>query len=380
MKFSINKRAAVTAAANVLSLAGFFAFSLTGSAAADSQKYNCAAERWQNGDDSAYYTQISCFMSESAGFSTDSLGSVRLSLLNALQTVSVAPEEGQKLCPDAYSASVGKETVKGDIIGRCEAEIMAVGGDFFMIHDFELLDGAFFTDDDLMQDGAVIDRSLAWELYGSYEVSGMKLSINGTQYYISGVIENPKTDEEKKCAGELPRAYISYDGASGFATSGGGNPDAWGTGSGTGAGGFTAITCYEVLMPDPVEGYAYSSVKQAMEGWGDNVSIIQNTGRFDPFKRLKALKKISSAVVRGNEIAYPYWENASRIVEFRLSYIYLCAALCLIIPAATLIWLAVKAFRTLKRNKQRIFRAVSSLFKRIRDNKRGKNNERQKNQ
>lgn len=374
MKFNINKRAAVPAALNAVSLAGFLVFSLIGSAAADSQKYNCAAERWQNGDDSAYYTQISCFMSESAGFSTDSLGSVRISLLNALQTVSVAAGEGKKLCPDAYSAPVGKATVSGDIIGRSEAEITAVGGDFFMIHGFELLDGAFFTDDDLMQDGAVIDRSLAWELYGSYEVSGMKLNINGTQYYISGVIENPETDVEKKCAGELPRAYISYDGASGFASAGG-NSDMWGMGSDTGGGGFTAITCYEVLMPDPVEDYAYSSVKQAMEGWGDNVSVVQNTGRFDPLKRLKALKKISSAVVRDNEIAYPYWENASRIVQFRLSYIYMCAAICLIIPLLTLIWLAVKAFKALKRNKQRIFQAVLSLFNRIKGKREEINNE-----
>lgn len=377
MRFNINKRAAALAAANALSLAGFLAFSLIGSSAADSQKYNRAAERWQNGDDSAYYTQVSCFMSESAGFSTDSLGSVRVSLLNALQTISVAPEEGKKLCPDAYSAPVGKAIVSGDIIGRSEAEITAVGGDFFMMHGFELLDGAFFTDDDLMQDGAVIDRSLAWELYGSYEVSGMKLNINGTQYYISGVIEDPETDEEKKCAGELPRAYISYDGASGFASAGG-YSDAFGMDPDMGGGDFSAITCYEVLMPDPVEGYAYSSVKQAMEGWGDNVSVVQNTGRFDPFKRLKALKKISSAVVRDNEIAYPYWENASRIVQFRLSYIYLCAALCLIIPSLTLIWLAVKAFKALKRNKQRIFRAVSSLFRRIKEKGR-KINEGQKN-
>lgn len=375
MKFKIQKRRAVIAALNVLSLLGALTFSIIGSAAARSQNYNYASERWQNGDNETDYAQISCFMSESAGFTTESLGEVRASMLNSLQTISVAPEEGQKLCPDAYSAPVGTAVVTGDISGRSNAEITAVGGDFFLIHDFRLIDGSFFTDDDIMQDGAVIDRSLAWAIYGSYEVSGMKLAINGTQYYISGVIEDPETDEEQQCAGELPRAYISYDGASGFASA----DDGLYTGDLSGDGKFTTVTCYEILVPDPVEDYAYSSVKTIMEGWGDNVSVLQNTGRFDPFKRLSALKNISSSVVRSNEIAFPYWENASRLVQFRLSYIYLYAALCLVIPAVTLIWLTIKGIKALKRNKKRIFRAVRTLFGRIGTVKKGKINEGQKN-
>lgn len=363
MKFRISKRAAVAAAVNILSLAGFIAFTLSGTAAAHSQRYNYAAERWQNGNEDSDYAQISCFMPESAGFTPDSLGAVRASLLDSLQNVSVVPEEGKMLCPDAYSAPVGKAEVRGGrLSGRSDAEITAVGGDFFLIHDFRLLDGAFFTDDDVMQDGAVIDRSLAWALYGSYEVSGMELTINGTRYYISGVIEDPETNEEKQCAGELPRAYISYDGASGFAPADGFGDTAAGE-------GFTAVTCYEVLMPDPVENFAFGSVKETMKQWGDNVSVVQNTGRFEPFKRLKALKKISLSVVRDSGTAYPYWENASRIVQFRLSYMYLWAALCLIIPAVTLVWLAVRGYKALKRNKQRIFKAVHSAAGKIKREK-----------
>lgn len=367
MKLKIKKRHIAAAAANLLFLSCFAVFSLIGSSQAADQQYNYAADRWSGDDD---YAQISCYMAKSAGFTTDSIGAVRSGLLSSLQTISVAPEDGQKLCPDAYSASAGQATVKGDISGSSQAEITAVGGDFFMIHDFKLLDGAYFSDDDLMQDGAVIDKNLAWALYGSCEVSGMNITVNGTQFYISGVIDEPQTKEERKCAGELPRAYISYGGASGFfgGNSQFGDADYGGVdGSGDFSSdtSFKTVTCYEVLIPDPVEGFAYSSVEKIMESYGDNTAVVQNNGRFNAFKRLGALKQISYSTVRSNEISYPYWENASRITEFRLSYIYLTAAICLVIPLITVIWLIIIGFKALKRNKKRVFGVASGFAEAI---------------
>lgn len=372
MKFKINKKAAVLAAVNILSMAGFLTFSLIGSSAAKSQGYNYAAERWQNDDSDMDYAQMSCFMAESAGFTTESLGQIRSGVLESLKAVSIAPEDGQKLCPDAYSAGLGSASLKGNILGKSEAELTATGGDFFLIHNFKLIDGSFFTDYDIMQDGVVIDRNLAWALFGSSEVTGMNLTINGTQFYVSGVIENPETKEEEKCSGELPRAYISYDGASNLGFSGGDSGFSDGSTVNT---AFKKITCYEIIMPDPVENYAYNSVKSLIEGYGRNVSVIQNDGRFNALKRLGKLKNISSTAVRDNEIAYPYWENASRIVQFRLSYVYLCAVFCLVIPAVTAGWFLVKAIAALRRNKKRISRAVLSLFRTIRGKRRRSNNE-----
>lgn len=378
MKFRINKRRALLAAVNAVSLAGFTAFMLTGASQAKSQHYNFAAERWQNGGKTDY-AQISCFFGDNSGFTTDSLGSVRAGILSSLQTISVVPEEGQKLCPDAYSAPVGQATVKGDISGRSEADITAVGGDFFLIHDFRLLDGAFFSDEDLMQDGAVIDRNLAWALYGSHDVAGMNMTINGTQFYISGVIETPKTEEEIKCAGELPKVYISYDGASGFSAA---SADIYadfvgGESGNTAAEKFTKITCYEVLMPNPVENFAYQSVKSIMLGW--ECSTVQNTGRFDMVKRLRAIEKLPSQIVRKNGVYYPYWENASRMVQFRLSFVYLGAVICLIIPLLTVLGLGMKALRLLKKYKKLLMDKMKDLPDKIRVYLKGKRYEKQKN-
>lgn len=59
-----------------------------------------------------------------------------------------------------------------------------------------------------MQDGAVIDKNLAWALYGSEKVSGMNIYINGVKFYIAGVIDLPGTEAEKKTP-EALRELIS---------------------------------------------------------------------------------------------------------------------------------------------------------------------------
>ncbi|MBE6861797.1 MAG: ABC transporter permease [Ruminococcus sp.] len=353
MKFAVNKKYAVLAAVNAVLLGTAAILSCIASAEAKSHTYNYAAERWASGGD---YTQISCFFSENAGFTMDSVASARMQMLSNLKNVSIVPEEGQKLCPDGWSASLGQASIKGDLSGRSEAEITAVGGDYFLIHDFRLLDGAFFSDDDIMQDGIVIDKNLAWSLYGSNDIAGMTLTVNGSEFYISGVIDTPSTDEERECAGELPRAYVSYDGASLFASE---SEGFMGEGASALPSAFRKVTCYEVIMPDPVENYAYESMKGYFEGYGKNAEVIRNTGRFAASKRLKALKNMKKLAVRDSAVIYPYRENASRLAEYKLSYLYMWRIICLIIPAVTAVWIIV---RCAKLGKKYIIKGVNSVL------------------
>lgn len=351
MKFKLNRKKVILAGANLLCLAGYFILRNIGASQAAQLSWNTAAERWQGSSDTPY-AQISCFIPEDAQFTTDKLGTVRGGVLDSLKTVSIAPEEGQKLCPDAYSAPAGQAEVSGTAVGTFTAELTAAGGDFFLIHDFTLIDGSFFSDEDVMQDGAVIDRNLAWNIYGSDQAAGMDIWINGVKFYVSGVIEVPQTEEERRCAGDQPRIYLSYDGAEAVSP-----PSEDGT-----PVRFKKITSYEIVMPDPVESYARQSVENLMAGYED-AEVICNTGRFGFYERLSALSGISYSTVKDSETVYPFWENASGIVEFRLSYIYLGAALCMTLPVLTVIWLAVKGIKFLRRNKKRIFFAALGLFR-----------------
>lgn len=355
MKLKFRKRHVVIAAVNAAAIAGAAVLSIAGSSVASAQKYNYAYERWKgSGKDS--YSQMSCFFNSDAGFTTDTIAGVRGQLLNELKNISVVPEEGQKLCPDAYSAPVGTAAVKCDVTGRSDAQVTAVGGDFFYFRDFTLIDGAFFTDSDIMQDGAVIDRELAWELYGSENVSGMNIYINGVKCYISGVIASPETDYEKKCIGKTPQAYVSYDMAAQIAPEAGID----------GETGFTKVTCYECIIPDPVENFGLSKIKSIMKTYGDNVNIIRNDSRFAPSKRAKELKKLPNYAVRNDGIRLPWWENASRMTEFRLTYIYAARRVLFAVPILTLIWLAILAVRSYKRKKPTIKKKLSDTFEKIR--------------
>lgn len=352
---------AVIAALNAVSLTGTLILTVTGSSLAKSQSYNNAAERW---DSTGSCSQISCFFSDDAGVTVDNIGGAKANMLSALKNISIIPEENQKLIPEAYSTSAGQATVKSDTTnGRSNAELVAVGGDFFLFRDFDLIDGSYFSENDIMQDGAVIDRNLAWALYGSDNVSGKNIYINGTKFYISGVIDIPQNKYEKKTAGELPVAYISYDGANLL------NNSSFSVSSKAGAGsdfmgdiggvmpvdtGLKKITCYECIMPDPVENYAYNAVDGYFKSYEDSYTIVDNSKRFKPSVRAKAFRNLSDYAVISNSVIYPYWENASRIVEFKLTSVYFYRRLTYIIPVLTALYLLVILWQTAGRVKRRL--------------------------
>ncbi|MDE6425852.1 MAG: ABC transporter permease [Ruminococcus sp.] len=338
--------------------------SAVGNSMAVSQRYNYTADTWKN-NGKENFAQISTFFAEDSGFTTDSLNSVRAELVKELQNISIETDDKNLPFAEAYSTQAGTFNIKGDIIGGSEAVLTAVGGDFFVFRNFRLINGSYFNDGDMMQDGAVIDRNLAWELYGSYDVAGMNLYIDGVKFYISGVIENPETKPEKNCIGKLPRIYISYDGAS--------NLSALTDKSETSIShdnlqtGFKNITCYETILPNPVENFAYNTVKkQFSENYKDKCSIVKNSTRFKPSVRSKAFRKIADYAVIKNNINYPYWENASRIVEFKLTFLYFFRKILFIVPALTALWLVLLAVMFLKRKKPAVLRAVSIFIDRRR--------------
>lgn len=326
------------------------AITFVGNSISKEQSYNFSAQKWDNSKKLSF-SQVSCFLSEDSGFNTDNVGELRNAEINSLEKVSVKKEEGKTLVPDAYSADVGSYKVRGDISGKSEAYVTAVGGNFFLFRDFSLIDGAYFSEDDLMQDGAVITRSLAWQLYGSENISGMNMYINDVKFYICGVIDDPKEKYQKKSAGDVPRAYISYDAASNHSIYSGGdfNSDK-----------FKKITCYECIMPDPVENYAVNTIKDFFkESYKGKYSVVDNTKRFDPKRRANAYKNIEKYVIRDNSVIYPWWENASRMADFRLTRLYHLRKIILILPIITLVLLISAGYVLFRRKTTGCFAAAA---------------------
>lgn len=353
---------AVIAGLNAVSLTAALALTIAGSSIARTQSYNRAAQKWDRDGESS---QISCYFSDDAGFTTDGVYALRAHLNKTLQDAVSRPDGKTPEIPDAYSTPIGSDLITGDNTGKGEAELTAVGGEFFLFRDFRLLSGAYFSDRDLMQDGAVIERSLAWTLYGSANVAGQNIYIGGVQFYIAAVIDDPTDKYQKRTINELPRVYVSYKGAEQL-------PSVRYSSQEQGYGGYTGgdapaqlrkVSCYECIMYDPVENFAYSTVNKYLKDmYKEKYKAVNNTKRFTSSAMVKAYKKRSDYAVRKDTITYPYWENASRIAEFKISPLYYIRRLCFVIPALTSVWLLWVLFCLAKKGGKALISTISDKY------------------
>lgn len=282
-----------------------------------------AAERWQNDMPSA---QISVFLRPGTDFSVSSVESLHESIEASLTSASLqSSSENTRLWYDAYSTQAGQTEITGTRKSASEALVTVVGGDFFMIHASELISGGYFSEKDLMHDRVVIDTTLAWQLFGSSDVAGMEIIIKGKPCLIAGVIR-PETDYASETAyGTMPRIYLSYD----FYQKN------WND-SGT-----DTISCYEIILPNPVKNFARNTVKETLDI--DESIILQNTDRYSLSGQWNTLRNFRKLVVCEN-VAYPYWENAARIISFDTAVLFLLEILFLIYPVIYLICLICKSY------------------------------------
>lgn len=353
---------AVIAGLNAVSLTAALALTIAGSSIARTQSYNRAAQKWDPDGESS---QVSCYFSDDAGFTTDGVYALRAHLNKTLQDAVSQPDGKAPEIPDAYSTPIGTELITGDNTGQGEAELTAVGGEFFLFRDFRLLSGAYFSDRDLMQDGAVIERSLAWTLYGSANVAGQNIYISGVQFYIAAVIDDPTDKYQKRTINELPRVYVSYKGAEQL-------PSVRYSSQDPGYGGYSGgdaspqlrkVSCYECIMYDPVENFSYSTVNKYLKDmYKGKYKAVNNTRRFSTSAMVKAYKKRSDYAVRKDTITFPYWENASRIAEFRISPLYYLRRFCFVIPALTSVWLIWVLFRLAKKGGKSLISTISDKY------------------
>ena len=199
------------------------------------------AGRWSEKKDVA---QISCFFSSKAEVTEDTIQSFEYSLKNVLQEASItetSENPSARLWVDAYSADGKITLVNGK--NTPDANAIGIGGDFFMFHPLKLITGAYFSGNDLMQDYCIIDQDAAWQLFGSNDVVGMTVYISNVPHIVTGVVQRPDSRMDKAAGLNSTVVYVSY-----------GTLSAYGTNNG--------INHYEIVMPNPVDEFAYGKVKR----------------------------------------------------------------------------------------------------------------------
>lgn len=280
-----------------------------------------AAERWSSEGGVA---QVSCFFSPNAGISQDTIESFEHSLDSKLKEASIeltSPNAGARLWADAYSAD-GTITLTSDRT-TIQADALGIGGDFFLFHPLQLVNGSYFSGNDLMQDYVVLDEDAAWQLFGSNNVAGMTVNIGGRPHMVIGVVERPQGRLYEAAGLDSTRVYVSYETLSTY-------------------GSCNGINHYEIVMPNPVKEFALGYVQEQLGSQEKEVEILENSTRYRLSNRLELLLEFGTRSMNGKAIIYPYWENVARGYEDILTLLTLFQMLFLIYPSVLLlIWIII---------------------------------------
>lgn len=92
------------------------------------------------------------------------------------------------------------------------------------------------------------------------------------------------------------------------------------------------INCIEILMPNPVDGFAKGLVL-AQAGYDPaDAKIVDNTVRFRNTALMKVIGEYGARSMQLISIHYPYWENIARGLEDELALIFILECLLLAYP------------------------------------------------
>ena len=285
-----------------------------------------AAERWKGGG-TRDFAQISCFLSPTASFTLDDAYKFRNDMAQKLKGAGYDIESENGLYRDAWSAFRKVKVSNGRRSGEVQAA--AVGGDFFDFHPLRLVSGNYLKPGDVMDDRVLLDKETAWLLFGAADVAGMSFSMDGTPFVVAGVYEHERDGFSKVAYDGAMRIYLSFSALERL------NPIDSAAADKTPESAKT-IACYELVMAEPVRGFAYSAVTDKFPT--KNVLYAENSYRFDTARLYRLLRNRTARSMSLGSYTIPYWENAARAAEDRAAIWLMSAVLTGVLPLALLFY------------------------------------------
>ena len=304
-----------------------------------------AAERFRGGTD-VRFAQIGCFLPVGQGKTEEDIFKFRQTLDSKLVEQSLEAPENGSLYLDAY-CGMGTVTAVGNNGVSASVGAIGVGGDFFFFHPLVLRSGSYIQGGDLMDDLVVLDEETAWKLFGAVDLAGMPMTINGKDFVVSGVAAREDDFATKKAYGGDSGIFMSYSALSRLLED-------------------TDISCYELVMPDPISGFAQNLVKENFSvGSGD---IVENSSRYALGHLWQVIRDFGNRSMRTNGVIYPYWENAARLTEDYAAIFLFAALLTGFVPACCAVVLTVRTvIRTYRFLKKRVPEKVDAAVEKRRE-------------
>lgn len=342
MKIHVNKKRWNFAILNVFFVILSFFFAVFFSVISNKLDSVTAADRWR-GENDLRFAQIGCFLPIDSPKKEEDILIFRRTLDQKLLDASLAAADGASLYTDAYSGQA-KLTVSGNH-GKSEVNAIGVGGEFFLFHPLRLLSGSYISGNDFMQDRVVLDETLAWRLFGGSDVAGMTVYVGETPLYVAGVIQRETDYASREAYGEIPVMFVSYSAFHALTDAN--------------------ITCYEIVMPDMISGFARSVTTENFDvGTGD---IVENSSRYSLSNLLQVIKDYGVRSMRHNGVIYPYWENAVRMTEDYLALLLVLIVFFAALPVCTVVICCIKLVVSLC---QKAVKAVPERVSAARERKR----------
>ncbi len=272
-------------------------------------------DRWA-GDSETRFGYFSVFYPETGKGDESLVYGFESTLEKSLTEASLETPPDGSLWKDAYCGTA-MATVSTDR-GSATVKALGVGGDFFFFHPLLLRSGNYLSPRDLMHDRVVLDKELAWTLFGATDVAGMELSVNGKPFLVAGVVERETDFASKAAAEENAGLYLFYD-----------------------ALGSPGIVSYEVVLPDPVTNFAKNLVTESFP----EKTIVDVKNRYSVGSLFSVLTSFGKRSMRTDNIIFPTWENAARLTEDYAALSLLLALLFFLTPLGFGVVLAVQKGR-----------------------------------
>lgn len=271
----------------------FFVILFIGVGLSKKQDAQKAAQRWS---DSGDYAQVSVYFSELMGASENTVKEIDFNVDSKLDNDSLVEENpNARRRISAYSALGEVDISTGNSSAKLKA--VGVGGDFFLFHPYELVNGNYFTEDNPNKDQVLIDEEAAWTLFGSNDVCGQVVEISGKRHVVSGVYKRDTGRLNKLAGNDVSTVYLSFESLKNY-------------------GRITYLNCYEVLTLNPLTGYVRDALKESIPGKDESkFTVVENTGRFHWTGLLKNGFKYAERSMNSKAVVYPFWENMARGME-----------------------------------------------------------------
>lgn len=306
-----------------------------------------AADRWAG--DETEYAEVSLFTADDDSLSSSDIKELESAIYKKLREDADMDTSSQnRMWIDAYSGHLLDEVRKDST--SIKVNVYTVGGDFFQVHPIPLKSGSYIDMESSDFNQIVLDENVAWNLFGSSDIVGMKVWIGESVFTITGVIEVSEQKNDIQAYGEYDAVYVPIQAYSKTLTSKEDEKDS------VDASKLISITCYEVVMPNTVKNYALNTLTEAADiqvktdeekkvartslNFGTR-EVVDNTNRFTIPSLVKRNKERKYIDMRTNAIIYPYWENEARFEELRQIKAYRFCLILLVIPVLSLIYAAI---------------------------------------